>query len=173
MRKSLIASTAVAMLALVACADNSQAPTSGGIGGNTPATAVASPAIAFPTQEQLASATKVTKGNFTANGPLGRLHPIQIDPRCLALSDGYSRRARAVMNTSTSSLVAIGFHRADSTCGREHTDGLVPYVFVEEAYRLDNRWYFIAKNTGGNRVDCSVSHVSFETEDSWCVEQVR
>jgi hypothetical protein len=179
MRKILPTFAAVAMLALLACADTSQAPTSGGIGGSTPTTVVASPAIAFPTQEQLASASAIiTRGEFkgdylTANHPV-RLRIAFRDPRCLFMWDGGSNRPRTVINKSTGSpVVAIGFHSANWTCGREYTDELVPYVFVEEAYRLDNRWYFIAKNTGGNRVDCSVSHVSFETEDSWCVEQVR
>jgi hypothetical protein len=178
MRKILPTFTAVAMLALVACADNSQAPTSGGVGSSTPATAVASPAIAFPTQEQLASASAIiTRGEFKGNY-LSDNHPVRLriaynDPRCLFMWDGWSNRPRTVINKSTGSpVVAIGFHRANSTCGREYTDELVPYVFVEKAYRLPNWWFFIAKNTSGNRVHCSVSRRSFNPEHSWCEEQV-
>jgi hypothetical protein len=177
MRKILPTFAAIAMLALVACADNSQAPTSG-IGGNTPATAVASPAIAFPTPAQQASASAIiTRGEFKGNY-LSDNHPVRLrvaynDPRCLFMWDGGSNRPRTVINKSAGSpVVAIGFHSANWTCGREYTDELVPYVFVEKAYRLPNWWFFIAKNTSGNRVHCSVSRRSFNPEHSWCEEQV-
>ena len=186
MRKILPTFAAVAMLALVACADNSQAPTSGGIGGSTAATAVASPAIAFPTPEQLASASAIiTRGEFKGNY-LSDNHPIRLsiserNPQCLFMYDGWSSRPRNVENRSTRipvSLagrreVAIGFHKENRTCGLKHTDGgLVPYVFVEKAYRLRDWWVMVAKDSDDNLVHCWLSRRSYNPEHSWCQEQV-
>jgi hypothetical protein len=172
----------LAVFTLVACAGSPEGispPTSGSTpppAVASPAPAVAPPAIVFPTPEQLASATKVTKGDFTTGGLLGMLRPVQVDPRCLGLSDG-SPTVRDVMNIDADGKQnkdqpkwAIAFHSGNSTCGRNHTYWRVPFLFVERAYILPNQFYLEGKNSEGT-FRCVIPHVSNDTNDSWCIKQ--
>ena len=168
MTRSLF-SLIMVLLTLVACAGNNQVP----------ATAVVVPANALPPEELRKSASHIiTRGQFKGDRYSEADHPILLrivlmDPRCLVMSDGSSRQARDVINRSTGSRVAIGFHSGNSTCGRDETYGRVPYVFVEIGYRLPDWWLFVVNDTRGNWVHCWLSHHSSNLEDSWCEDSPK
>lgn len=149
MRKLTLAAVAALSLSLTACVQDSQ-PTTSNAGG-TPAGAAS---IAFPTQAELASASRVTA--VAARGPLGNLSTVTMDPRCGFLPDGGTSAPRSV-ETSTGGRVAIGFHLDGQRCSRDGTDRRVPYVFANEGYRLDDRWFFTGATTGGTNYRCVVS----------------
>ncbi len=168
----------LAVLFLAACAGSNQVP----------ATAVDVPAYALPPAELQKSASHIIrrgqfKGNYNSNDHPIRLLSSYTHPQCLFMYDGSTSRPRNVINKSTyrpnSQLLAIGFHRENSTCSLEHTDWLVPYVFAEIAYRrMPDLWFFVAKaptEPGKPAVflHCRLSRLTYDPESSWCEDPPR